>query len=168
MANHRRTEEGVFAPSVYSTGVAGYGFDITTDAHAEQQEPTVAGWLDWLWGGYEKEDRKATTSPYNYFVDEKGNIVPVGTPGGRWVGCAEYAKMHNLQSCTDELVVQRNVERANTEGILESGVDVLAPEPDTKPDKPIPWGTVAIIAGLGLAFVVGVQYLPKGDAGAQD
>lgn len=166
MANHRRTEEGVFRPSVYSTGAQGYG--IATDVYSEQQEPTVSGWLDWLWGGFEKEDRKATTSPYQYFVDEKGNIVPVGTPGGRWVGCAEYAKMHNLRSCTDELVVERNVERANAEGILESGADVLAPEPDTKPSKPIPWGTVAIVTGLAIAFVVGVQFLPKGDAGAQD
>lgn len=161
MANHRRTEEGVFAPSVYSTGVAGYGFDITTDAHAEQQEPTVAGWLDWLWGGYEKEDRNATSSPSQYYVDADGNIVPVGTPGGRWVGCKEYAEMHGLVSCTDALVVQRNIERADSEGLLDRIIGSVAPEPDVKPSKPIPWGTVAIIAGLGLAFVVGVQYLPK-------
>lgn len=160
MANHRRTEE-TFSPSVYSTGVAGYGFDITTDAHAEQQEPTVAGWLDWLWGGFEKEDRAATTSPYQYYVDAKGSIVAAGTPGGRWVGCAEYAKIHNLRSCTDELVVERNVDRAKDEGLLPQAVDVVAPEPDTQPDKPIPWGTIALVVGVAALFVVGVQYLPK-------
>jgi hypothetical protein len=158
MANHRRTEE-TFVPSVYSTGVTGYG--VATDVRAEQQEPTVSGWLDWLWGGFEKEDRKVTTSPYQYYVDAKGNIVAAGTPGGRWVGCEEYAKIHNLRSCTDDLVVARNIERANAEDVLADVVDVVAPEADTTPDKPVPWGKVALVVGVAAIFVVGVQYLPK-------
>jgi hypothetical protein len=161
MANHRRTEE-TFAPSVYSTGVAGYGFDITTDVHAEQQDPTIAGWLDWVWGGYEKEDRAATTSPSQYYVDASGNIVPANTPGGRWVGCDEYAKMHGEVSCTDALVTQRNLERAQSDAFFDRLVGDIAPEPDTGPKK-VPWGTVALIVAASALFIIGVQRLPKAE-----
>ena len=160
MANHRRTEEAFFSPSVYSEGVSAYGF--TTDVRAEQSTPTVTGWLDYLWGGYEAEDRSATTSPYQFYVNAKGDIVPSGSPGGRWVPCEEYAALHGEKSCTDALVNQRNAERAASDATLDQIIGSLAPEPDTGP-KDVPWGKIAAVVGVAALVVIGVQYLPRGD-----
>ena len=37
-------------------------YGITTDPYRESQDPTVAGWVDWLFGGFEDEDAKASTA----------------------------------------------------------------------------------------------------------
>jgi hypothetical protein len=160
MASHRRTEES-FDPSVYSTGVSAYG--ITTDVNAERKSPTVSGYLDYLWGGYEAEDRAATTSPYNFFVDAKGNVVASNTPGGRWVTCAEYAAMTGGKSCEDALVNARNVERGVSDSALDQIIAAISPEPDTTGPRPVPWGKIAAVVGASLLVVVGIQYLPKNE-----
>lgn len=37
-------------------------YGIATDVYRQSQDPTAAGWVDWLFGGFEDEDTKASTA----------------------------------------------------------------------------------------------------------
>lgn len=119
MSSHRRfvtsDASGAYPP------VGEYGlFEITTDAAAEQDDPSISGWLDYVWGGYEKEDLAATSES------------ACGTINGEPIeGCAEY------------LIEQRNQDRMNDDTLPDW--DVLKPDPGK---KDIPWDKIALAAGI--------------------
>lgn len=123
MSSHRRfvtsDASGAYPP------VGEYGFfDITTDAAAEQDDPSISGWLDYVWGGYEKEDLAATAE------------TACGTVNGEPIeGCAEY------------LIEQRNQDRMNDDTLPDW--DFMKPDdPDLLPGKDIPWDKIALAAGI--------------------
>lgn len=120
MSSHRRfiTSE---ASATYPA-VAEYGFfDITTNVGDEIDDPSILGWLDYVVGGYEKEDLAATP-------DTVCGVPPTE-------GCAEY------------LIEQRNQDRVNDD-ILPGIDDWFKPDdPDLLPQKDIPWGRIALAAG---------------------
>jgi len=125
MSSHRR-----FIAADAADGyppVRAYG--IATDLNAEQDDPTIWGWLDYVWGGYEREDVAATDPAIG------------GTIHGEPIeGMAEYA------------VQQRNQDRAN-EDLLPWGLDdtfgLKPTDPSLlPPPPPFPWGKVALGAGI--------------------
>lgn len=137
-----------------------YGF--ATDVAAEAKSPTVKGWLDYLWGGYEEEDLKVTGSGSQVYVNNNWQIVPANTPGGRWVDHDVWARHEGERTIAEALVERRNKERAADTSFLADIVSTVAPEP--KPDvgpKNIPWKKLAVVTvGLGVAYIAATRFLP--------
>ena len=124
MSSHRRfvTSEA----SADYPALAEYGFfNITTNVADEIKSPTIAGYLDYVWGGFEKEDLRANPDAVGGTIDGK----PVE-------GSAQY------------LIEQRNQDRLNDD-ILPGIDDWFKPDdPDLLPKKDIPWGRIALVAGV--------------------
>lgn len=128
MGAHRRfiTSEASEASDTYSPlGEYGGFFDITTNRAEEIDDPSILGWLDYVFGGYEKEDLAATPDTIGGTIN--GEPIP---------GMAEYD------------IQQRNADRAK-EDIIPFIDDWFKPDdPDLLPHKDIPWGRIAIGAGV--------------------
>ena len=136
-------------------------YGIATNVAAEAQSPTAAGWLDYLWGGFEEEDLAATTSGSKVYINDKWKIVSANTPGGRWVDHDEWARHEGMPTIAEKLVEQRNRERLADDSLLANLVGKVAPEPETDVGpKNIPWKKLAVVAGvLGVVGVVYVKVL---------
>jgi hypothetical protein len=48
-------------------------YGIATDVYRQSQDPTVAGWVDWLFGGFEDEDVKTSTGTSAKVMTEQMN-----------------------------------------------------------------------------------------------
>jgi hypothetical protein len=48
-------------------------YGIATDVYRQSQDPTVAGWVDWLFGGFEDEDVKASTGTSSSVMADQMN-----------------------------------------------------------------------------------------------
>jgi len=145
-------------------------YGIATDVAAEAQSPTVSGWLDYLVGGFEEEDYKATTSGSKVYIDANWKIVPANTPGGRWVDHDEWARHEGMPTVAEKLVEQRNKERVADDSLLAKLVGAVSPEPDTDVGpKNVPWKKLAVVAGiLGATGIFYVRFiLPKTAKGAR-
>lgn len=137
-------------------------YGIATDVAAEVKNPTIKGWADYLWGGYEEEDLKVTGSGSQVYINDKWKIVSADTPGGRWVDHDVWAKHEGLPTLAEKLVEQRNKDRAADDSLLGQLVGGVAPEPDTDMGpKNIPWKRLAVVAvGLGVAYLAVTRLTP--------
>ena len=124
MSSHRRFVTSEASADYPALGEYGF-FDITTNVADEIKSPTIAGYLDYVWGGFEKEDLRATPDTVGGTIDGE----PVE-------GSAQY------------LIEQRNQDRLNDD-ILPGIDDWFKPDdPDLLPKKDIPWGRIALVAGV--------------------
>jgi hypothetical protein len=48
-------------------------YGIATDVYRQSQDPTAAGWVDWLFGGFEDEDIKTSTGTSSNVMAEQMN-----------------------------------------------------------------------------------------------
>jgi len=136
-------------------------YGLTTDVAEEAKSPTVAGYFDYLWGGFEEGDYKATGSGSQVYIDSNWKIVASDTPGGRWVDYDEWARHEGEPTLAEKLVEQRNRERLADDSVLAKLVGMVAPEPKTDVGpKNIPWRRLAVVAGvLGITAALYVYYL---------
>lgn len=137
-------------------------YGIATDVAAEAKNPTLKGWADYLWGGFEEEDLKVTGSGQQVYINEKWKIVSADTPGGRWVDHDVWAKHEGMPTVAEKLVEQRNKERLADDSLLAQLVGGVAPEPDTDVGpKNIPWKKLAVVTvGMGVAYLAFTRLVP--------
>lgn len=137
-------------------------YGIATNVAAQSKDPTVSGWLDYLWGGYEEEDLTASGSGSQVYIDANWKIVPASTAGGRWVDHDVWAKHEGLPTIAEKIIEQRNRERAADDSFLASLLKGIVPEPATDVGpKNIPWKKLAVVAvGLGVTYVAVTRFLP--------
>jgi hypothetical protein len=137
-------------------------YGIATDVAGEAKNPTLKGWADYLWGGYEEEDLAVTGSGQQVYINEKWKIVPADTPGGRWVDLDVWARHEGMPTVAEKLVEQRNRERLADDSLLAQLVGTVSPEPDTDVGpKNIPWKKLAVVtAGLGVAYLAFTRLVP--------
>jgi hypothetical protein len=137
-------------------------YGIATDVAAEAKNPTLKGWADYLWGGFEEEDLAVSGSGSKVYINDKWEIVSADTPGGRWVDHDVWARHEGMPTIAEKLIEQRNKERAADDSFLGKLVGSVAPEPDTDVGpKNVPWKKLAVVTvGLGVVYLAVTRFLP--------
>jgi hypothetical protein len=137
-------------------------YGIATDVATEAKNPTLKGWADYLWGGFEEEDLNVSGSGSKVYINDKWEIVSADTPGGRWVDHDVWARHEGMPTIAEKMIEQRNKERAADDSFLGKLVGSVAPEPDTDVGpKNVPWKKLAVVTvGLGVVYLAVIRFLP--------